>query len=77
MARVNVEMFNEWRAIPDDSQASILTSGLLGDNYIGITPGFNDSYLREGSHIAAEDTNSAVILEQLISKLVAGQASGS
>ena len=74
-ARVTMVISNQWKEIPNDSQASILTAGLLGDNYVGLTPGFSDTNLMEGSHIPLEDTNSALILEQLISKLVANQAS--
>jgi phospholipid/cholesterol/gamma-HCH transport system substrate-binding protein len=62
--------------LPIDTQASILTAGLLGDNYISLIPGFNENeYLKEGDTIPIGSTNSAVILEQLISKFLAGQAS--
>ena len=63
--------------LPIDSRASILTAGLLGDNYISITPGFSETqFLKEGDVIPMGSTDSAVILEQLISKFLAGQASG-
>ncbi len=62
--------------LPVDSRASILTAGLLGDNYISLTAGFNDNeYLKEGDIISVSNTDSAVVLEQLISKFLAGQAS--
>ncbi|MDB6095735.1 MAG: organic solvent transporter substrate-binding protein [Francisellaceae bacterium] len=62
--------------IPEDSRAAILTAGLLGDNYIGLFPGFdNDAFLKDGSNIPLENTDSAIVLEQLISKFVSGQAS--
>ncbi len=62
--------------LPIDSRASILTAGLLGDNYISLTAGFNDNeYLKEGDTITVSNTDSAVVLEQLISKFLAGQAS--
>ncbi len=62
--------------LPADTQASILTAGLLGDNYISLTPGFNEKeYLKEGDTIPIGSTNSAVILENLLSKFLAGQAS--
>lgn len=64
--------------LPEDTRASILTAGLLGDNYIGLTPGFSTTaFLKEGSIIPAENTDSAVVLEQLIAKFVAGQANKS
>ena len=60
--------------LPSDTRASILTAGLLGDNYISLLPGFDENeFLREGSSIPIGNTDSAVILEQLISKFLAGQ----
>jgi len=62
--------------LPEDTRASIFTSGLLGDNYISLTPGFDTtSFLKDGSMIVAENTDSAIVLEQLVSQFVAGQAS--
>ncbi len=62
--------------LPTDSRASILTSGLLGDNYISLTPGFSENdFLKEGDMITVSNTDSAVVLEQLISKFFAGQSS--
>lgn len=52
--------------IPDDSDASVLTAGLLGSQYIGLQPGGSESYLEEGSEILF--TQSAVVLEELIGK---------
>ena len=42
-AMVTVKI-TDGRQIPEDSRASILTAGLLGDNYIGVTPGFSDAF---------------------------------
>lgn len=75
LARVTMMLYSEYDTIPDDSEAAILTAGLLGDNYVGITPGFSDEFLEAESHLDVANTNSAVILEELISKFVAGQAS--
>ena len=55
-------------AVPADSSASILTSGVLGDQYIAIEPGGEEAMLRDGDEI--QYTQSAVILERLIGKLV-------
>jgi phospholipid/cholesterol/gamma-HCH transport system substrate-binding protein len=66
--RIN-ERFNQ---IPDDSDASILTAGLLGSKYVGLGPGGSDTYLKEQSEL--EITQSAVVLEQLISKFLFSQA---
>lgn len=61
--------------IPEDTHANIFTAGLLGDNYVALEPGFNEQILKNGGHIPLENTHSAVILENLISKLVANKAS--
>jgi len=66
------DRFNE---IPDDSDASILTAGLLGSQYIGLQPGGSDIYLEEGSDI--QFTQSAIVIENLISKYLFSQDSGS
>ncbi|MDN5842316.1 MAG: outer membrane lipid asymmetry maintenance protein MlaD [Alcaligenaceae bacterium] len=57
---------------PDDSSASILTSGLLGEQYIGLTPGGDDKMLADGGQI--KFTQSAVVLEELISKFLYNSA---
>jgi len=53
---------------PEDSSASILTSGLLGEQYIGLTPGGEEKTLKQGGRI--QYTQSAVVLEDLISKFL-------
>ena len=58
---------------PADSSGSILTSGLLGEQYIGLTPGGDDKMLASGSTI--QYTQSAVVLEELISKFLYSSAS--
>ncbi|HLU15059.1 MAG TPA: outer membrane lipid asymmetry maintenance protein MlaD [Burkholderiaceae bacterium] len=58
---------------PVDTSASILTSGLLGDQYIGLTPGGDDKNLDDGQEIIY--TQSAVVLEELISKFLYSSAS--
>jgi len=54
--------------IPTDTSASIVTSGLLGDRYISLQLGGEEKYLKSGDDIAI--TESAVILERLIGKLI-------
>jgi len=54
--------------IPDDSDASILTSGLLGSQYIGLTAGGSMFYLEDGSEILF--TQSALLLENIIGKFL-------
>ncbi len=73
-ARVTLAIHEEVQDLPGDTRASILTAGLLGDNYIGLTPGYDETeFLQENSHIV--DTTGAIVLEQLISKFVSSQAS--
>ena len=59
--------------IPDDSDASILTAGLLGSQYVGLQPGGSDMYLEDGSEILF--TQSAVVLENLIGKFLVNNGS--
>ena len=72
-ALVTLRMDPQFNQIPEDSYASIETQGLLGGKYIGISPGGLDSYLKDGSRI--EQTQSAIVLESLINKFFASQAS--
>ncbi|MFI4938005.1 MAG: outer membrane lipid asymmetry maintenance protein MlaD [Candidatus Berkiellales bacterium] len=76
VAKVTIDINEKINHIPNDSKASILTAGLLGDNYIGLTPGFSDNYLKSGDHIPVDDTEGAVVLEQLVQKFLSTQASG-
>lgn len=55
-------------AIPADSSIGIYTAGLLGDRYLGISPGGDPETLKNGDEILF--TQSAVVLEQLISKFL-------
>lgn len=63
------------QSLPSDSRASILTAGLLGDNYISLTPGFSEKPLKDGGFISVMDTDSAIVLEQLVSRFLANQVS--
>ena len=54
--------------IPTDTSASIVTSGILGDRYISLQLGGESEYLKPGDEISF--TESAVILERLIGKLI-------
>jgi len=59
--------------LPIDTRASILTAGLLGDNYIGLSPGLDDqNILKAGGNITIANTDSALLLEKLVARLVAG-----
>ncbi len=60
---------------PTDTIASILTSGLLGEQYIGLSPGADDAMLKNGGEV--KQTQSAVVLENLIGKFMYNKAGGS
>ena len=72
-AVVTLDIDRKYDRIPDDSDASIQTAGLLGGKYVGIGPGGSDTYLHAGSTI--EFTQSAIVLESLINKFFANFAS--
>jgi phospholipid/cholesterol/gamma-HCH transport system substrate-binding protein len=57
---------------PKDTLVSILTSGLLGEQYIGLKPGADDEMLKNGD--AIKQSRSAMVLEDLIGQVVAGKA---
>ena len=59
-------------AFPKDTSAKILTSGLLGEQYIGLEPGGDTEMLKPGGRIAM--TQSAVVLENLIGQFLYGKA---
>src|SRR5215831_13250523 len=71
-AAVTLRISNAYNQIPDDSDASIQTQGLLGGKYIGIGPGGSDMFLKDGSTIPF--TQSAIVLESLVNKFFAGFA---
>lgn len=70
-ARVALEIEKRY-AFPKDSSLKILTSGLLGDQYIGIEPGADEHNLADGDLVTA--TQSAVVLENLIGQFLYGKA---
>ena len=72
-ALVSLRIDSQFNRIPDDSDASVQTQGLLGGKYIGIGPGGSDAYLKDGGRI--ELTQSAIVLENLINKLFASLVS--
>jgi phospholipid/cholesterol/gamma-HCH transport system substrate-binding protein len=72
-AAVTMRIDPQFNAIPDDSDASIQTQGLLGGKYVGISPGGSEEYLRDGSQIVF--TQSAIVLENLVNKFFANMAS--
>ena len=59
---------------PRDSSLKILTSGLLGEQYVGIEAGADEADLADGDEITS--TQSAVVLENLISRFLFDTAAG-
>ncbi len=71
MPIVTLEINKKFGYFPETSSASILTSGLLGEQYLGIRPGFIDTdteMLHNGDLI--EDTKSALVLEDMIGQVL-------
>ena len=73
-ARVTLEMESRY-AFPSDSSLKILTSGLLGEQYIGIDPGASEKTLAAGDVLS--NTQSAVVLENLIGQFLFSKAADS
>lgn len=70
-ASVNLALESRY-AFPKDSSLKILTSGLLGEQYIGVEAGADEKYLAAGDVI--KQTQSAVVLENLISQFLYSKA---
>ncbi|HTI16166.1 MAG TPA: outer membrane lipid asymmetry maintenance protein MlaD [Trinickia sp.] len=70
-ALVTIDIDKQY-AFPKDSSAKIQTSGLLGDQYIGLEPGGDTEMLKAGDTIVM--TQSAIVLENLIGQLLYGKA---
>ena len=73
-ARVTLSLESRF-AFPKDSSLKILTSGLLGEQYIGIEAGADEKNLAQGDTITA--TQSAVVLENLIGQFLFNKAAES
>lgn len=67
-AVVTMNIETKYNQMPSDTNASILTAGLLGEQYIGLEPGGEEDVLKNGSVL--ELTQSAVVLEQLIGQFL-------
>lgn len=68
---VQMQIDKQFGVFPETSAAQILTSGLIGEQYIGIVPGFIDEdidMLGNGDYI--EDTKSALVLEDMIGQVL-------
>ena len=70
-ARVTLNLDKRYQ-FPQDSSASILTAGLLGEQYIGMDGGGDEHMLKDGDRLAI--TQSAVVLEKIIGQFLYGKA---
>ncbi|AMN47606.1 hypothetical protein ACG33_10950 [Steroidobacter denitrificans] len=68
-AVVRMRIASAYNRIPKDSDASIMTSGLLGGQYVGLTAGGDEEFLTQGDRI--DFVQDALVLENLINQLVA------
>lgn len=73
-AIVELSIDRRYNNLPTDTSAAILTSGLLGAQYVGLEPGGEDTHLTQGGRIKI--TQSAVVLEQLIGQMLFSKAQG-
>ncbi|MEE4294990.1 MAG: outer membrane lipid asymmetry maintenance protein MlaD [Wenzhouxiangella sp.] len=65
-ARVTLRISENFNELPEDTSASIVTAGILGDQYVSLEPGGSPEILGDGDTILL--TNSALVLEQLITR---------
>ena len=73
-ARVTMTIDNNYSELPIDTSASVLTSGLLGAQFVGLEPGGDFEFLQEGDEI--ELTQSTIQLENLIGRFMFSGAEG-
>lgn len=71
-AVVNMSIESKYDKFPIDTAASILTSGLLGEQYVGFEPGAEEEFLKQGDVI--DLTQSALVLEQIIGQFLYSKA---
>lgn len=71
-AVVHFSVDPRYARIPMDTSASIYTAGLLGEQYIGLEAGADETFLTEGGEIAL--TQSAIVLEQVIGQFLYNKA---
>jgi phospholipid/cholesterol/gamma-HCH transport system substrate-binding protein len=74
-AVVTMNIATRFYEIPSDTGASVLTSGVLGDRYIGLEPGGAPDMLQDGDELFI--TQSAFVLEQVVGKFIFNAGQGS
>ncbi|MEM9102126.1 MAG: outer membrane lipid asymmetry maintenance protein MlaD [Pseudomonadota bacterium] len=73
MPKVKLAISSRFNKFPSETSAAILTAGLLGEQFISLTPGADEELLEDGDQIY--DTQSAIVLEELIGKFMFNQDS--
>ncbi len=67
-AVVTMRVESQYNTLPKDSSASIYTAGLLGEKYVGLSPGGDEKSLQQGDRIKL--TQDSMVLEKLIGQFV-------
>ncbi|HLV49021.1 MAG TPA: outer membrane lipid asymmetry maintenance protein MlaD [Aliidiomarina sp.] len=71
---VELQISTRYDRFPETSTASILTSGIIGEQYVGLEPGFIDEFVEIlGDRGEIQNTNSAMVLENLIGQFLFSQ----
>lgn len=73
-AKVTLNLYSKVDNIPTDTSASILTAGLLGEQYVGLEAGAEEEFLQDGGVI--DLTQPALVLEQVIGQFLFSKAEG-
>jgi phospholipid/cholesterol/gamma-HCH transport system substrate-binding protein len=71
-AVVEMRIEPDYKTIPTDTTANILTAGLLGEQYVGLSAGGDEEFLKDGDEI--ELSQSAMVLEEIISRFLFNKA---
>ena len=71
-AVVRMSIDTRYNKFPLDTAASVLTSGLLGEQFIGLEPGAEEDFLKNGDSI--DLTQSALVLEQIVGQFLYSKA---
>ena len=71
-AVVTMRISPQYDVLPTDTSASVLTAGLLGEQYIGLEPGAEEAFLKDGGEIKL--TQSALVLEQIVGQFLFSKA---
>lgn len=72
VATLSIEQ--KYHNLPEDTSANIYTAGLLGEQYVSLEPGGEETFLKEGDEITL--TQSAVVLERVLGQFLYNKASG-